>query len=105
MRNDYDDQVITSFETLCADARTRMITAQGQHLVLAYMRSLLRRRDARIMMLEEIRDEVAIALAGRAPPVFGFITIDSKAIDSKHADIEIRGSITGHVALMGEIAG
>ena len=72
----HNDPVIDSLETLCADAKIRMVTAQGQSLVLAYMRALLRRRDTRVMILEEIRDENAIALALRRPPIFGFVSND-----------------------------
>ena len=80
-----------------------MVTAQQAQLVLSYGASLLRRRDARLMMLEEARDEVAIALAGRAKPVFEFVaTKEVCEVQSKRgASTELRGSINGAVALMG----
>jgi hypothetical protein len=81
-----------------------VVTAQQAQLVLSYGASLLRRRDARLMMLEEARDEVAIALAGRAEPVFGFVATEKEVceVQSKRgASTELRGSINGAVALMG----
>ncbi|SRR6266851_2647432 len=86
-----DDPVIRSLETLRDDAETRMTTAQGQSLVLAYMNSLLRRRDIRLMALEEMRDEVSIALALRAPPVFRFVE-ESPIVQSKNI-IALRGEV------------
>jgi hypothetical protein len=87
-----DDPIIDSFETLYADAKTRMVTEQGQQLLLTYGESLLRRRDARVMMLEEMRDEIAIALALRAPPIVFWID-EEKFIGSKVVPITPAPSI------------
>jgi hypothetical protein len=99
-----DDPIIMSFETLYTDAKIRMSTSQGQSLALAYGRSLIRLRDARMMALEAIRDEVAIALCGRAKPVFGFIAPEKEVCEVrgiKRAYAEIKGSVNGVVALIG----
>jgi hypothetical protein len=97
------NDIITSFETLRLDAKTRMATSQGQQLVLAYMNSLLRLRDERVMVLEERRDEIAIALAWRTKPVFGFLTPETvcavKGI--KRVDVTLRGSVNSSFSLAG----
>jgi hypothetical protein len=92
----YDDPVIESLETLRLDAK-----ANGQLLLsLCYARSEFRRRDVHVMALEAMRDEVAIALALRRPPVFGFIKV-CEAQNIKRVDVTLQGSIASAVALAG----
>jgi hypothetical protein len=95
----YDDPIIRSLELLRRDAK-----ANGQLLLsLCYARSECRRRDVRVMALEEIRDEVMIALAMRRPPVFGFIAPEKvcEVQSIKPASTELQGSLNDVVALIG----
>jgi hypothetical protein len=69
--------IISSFEILYRDAKASVDSvdtkSQRQQLALSYLRSLVRRIDARLLDAETERDEIRVALCGRARPVFGFI--------------------------------
>jgi hypothetical protein len=104
-----NDVVIKSLTLLRDDAKARGVTtAQQQHLIIAYGRSLVRRLEDQA----ERRDEVRIALCMRAPPIFGFLVDDEKVCEvqgavpvvdhGKHA-VKVSGSIAGRVALSGEM--
>jgi hypothetical protein len=101
------NDVIISLETLYRDARDSVSSvstkSQRQQLALSYLSSLLRLRDAQLMALEEMRDEVAIALCMRAPPIFGFIEkvcdVQKPAVPS----LKLDGRCQNRFALRGEV--
>jgi hypothetical protein len=105
--NKMSNDIVGSLEILYLDAKASVESvdtkSQRQQLALTYGRSLVRRMDARLMMSEEARDEVAIALVGRAKPIFGFVAAEkvSEVRSVKCVDVTLRGSLIGAVALAG----
>jgi hypothetical protein len=101
------NDIVGSLEILYLDAKASVESvetkSQRQQLALVYQRSLVRRMDARVMALEEMRDEVSIALCGRAAHIFGFIAPEKvcEVRSVKFADAKLKGSINGAVALIG----
>ena|ERR1017187_1513722 len=104
MRN---DPIICSMEVLYENAKAGGVaTAQQQELILAYGKVLIRRRHERLMQWQDEIDEIKIALAGRARPIFGFVITEKESCEEevqsiKRADATLRGSINGAVALIG----
>jgi hypothetical protein len=101
------NDIVGSLEILYLDAKASVESvdtkSQRQQLALTYGRSLVRRMDARLMMSEEARFEVAIALVGRAKPIFGFVAAEkvSEVRSVKCVAVTLRGSLIGGVALAG----
>jgi hypothetical protein len=88
--------------------RTNSALKQRICLIEVYGVSLLRRRDARLMALEEARDEVAIALVGRAPPIVFWIgeekSTGSKVPSPSIASIKLAGKCQSTYILKGEFS-
>jgi hypothetical protein len=104
--------IISSFEILYRDAKASVSTvdtkSQRQQLALSYLRSLVRRIDARLLAAETARDEVRVALALRHPPVFGFVTSEEVITGSKMdpviiASVKLSGDRQTVHMLRGEI--
>jgi hypothetical protein len=96
--------IVDALELLYENAKAGATTAQGQHLTLAYARSLIRRKSERLMRWQDQADEIKIALVGRARPTFGFIREEDvvATLPAKRADAELKGSLAGVVALCGQ---